>query len=77
MSKQRFMLTFTEDQIHEPIVYNLGLQYNLMTNIIRANVSEEKGWVILELEGEDNDIEQGIAWITSRGVRVDPADFDT
>lgn len=43
-----------------------------MTNIRRADVSENKGWVVLELEGEEKDIEQGIAWVTSKGIRVDP-----
>jgi hypothetical protein len=27
---------------------------------------------VLELEGEEKEIEQGIAWVTAKGVRVDP-----
>ena len=76
MSKQRFMFTFSEEQIQEPIIYNLGQQFALITNIRRADVSKDEGWVLLELEGSDNDIEQGIAWVTSKGVRVDPIDVD-
>jgi hypothetical protein len=26
---------------------------------------------VLELEGNDEDIERGIAWVTAKGVRVD------
>ncbi len=77
MSKQRFMLTFTEEQIQEPIIYNLGQQFTLITNIRRADVAKDEGWILLELEGDDNDIEQGIAWVTSKGVRIDPVDADT
>jgi len=66
------MFTFPPELITEPIIYNLGQQFNVITNIRRADVSEDKGWVVLELEGEENDIEQGIAWVTSKGVRVDP-----
>jgi len=76
MSKQRFMFTFNEEQIQEPIIYNLGQQFALITNIRRADVSKDEGWVLLELEGSDNDIEQGITWVTSKGVRVDPVDVD-
>ena len=76
MSKQRFMLTFNEEQVQEPIIYNLGQQFALITNIRRADVSKDEGWVLLELEGDDNDIEQGIAWVTSKGVRVDPVEAD-
>jgi len=77
MSKQRFMFTFNEEQIQEPIIYNLGQQFALITNIHRADLSKDEGWVLLDLEGNENDIEQGIAWVTSKGVRVDPVDVDT
>jgi len=39
-------------------------------------VSGGKGWVVLELEGEEKDIEQGIAWVTAKGCRVDPVTGD-
>ena len=72
MTKRQVMFTFPEELINEPIIYNLGQQFQVVTNIRRADVSENKGWVVLELEGEEKDIEQGIAWVTSKGVRVDP-----
>ena len=72
MVKQYVMFTFPQDLIKEPIIYNLSQQYNVITNIRRADVSEDKGWVVLEMEGEESDIEQGLAWVTSKGVRVDP-----
>ncbi|MBA7622368.1 hypothetical protein ES703_29744 [subsurface metagenome] len=31
---------------------------------------------MLELEGEEKEIEQGIAWVISKGVRVDPVSGD-
>ena len=31
---------------------------------------------VLELEGKEDDIEQGITWATSRGMRVEPASED-
>ena len=76
MTKRCVMFTFTEEQIKEPVIYNLGQQFNIVTNIHRAALSEDEGWIVLELEGEETDIEQGIAWVTSKGVRVDPVDGD-
>ena len=72
MAKRRVMFTFPQELIKEPIIYNLGQQFKIVTNIRRADVSENKGWVVLELEGDARDIEQGIAWVTAKGVRVDP-----
>lgn len=72
MAKRQVMFTFPEELIKEPIIYNLGQQFKLITNIRRADISQDKGWVVLELEGEEEEIEQGIGWVISRGVRVDP-----
>ncbi len=71
MAKRRVIFTFPEELIRDPIIYNLGQQFNLVTNILQAEVTEERGWVILELVGADEDIEAGITWVTSRGVRVE------
>ncbi len=72
MTKRQVTFTFPQELIREPIIYTLSHQFKVVTNIRRADVSENKGWVVLELEGEDSEIEQGIAWVTSKGVRVDP-----
>ena len=72
MAKKQVMFTFPGELIKEPIIYNLGQQFKVVSSIRRADVSENKGWVVLELEGDEEDIEQGIAWLTSKGVRVEP-----
>jgi hypothetical protein len=76
MAKRRVMFTFPQELIREPIIYSLGQQFKIVTNIRQADVTENRGWVMLELEAEDGDIEQGIAWVTSKGVRVDPVAGD-
>jgi hypothetical protein len=70
--KQRLLFTYIPELIKEPIIYNLGEQFNIVTNIHSADITEDRGWVILELEGEDKDIEEGISWATSRGMRIEP-----
>lgn len=76
MTKRQVMFTFPQELIKEPIIYNLSHQFKIVTNIRRADVSENKGWVVLELEGEEDEVEQGITWVTSKGVRVDPVTGD-
>ncbi|MFQ6019519.1 MAG: NIL domain-containing protein [Dehalococcoidia bacterium] len=48
----------------------------MVTNIRRADVTEDRGWVILELEGEQEEIERGLRWVEELGVRVDPVSGD-
>lgn len=71
--KKQVTLTFPRELLREPIIYTLGQQFKVLTNIHRADISEDRGWVVLELDGEEEAIEQGIAWMISRGVRVDTA----
>ena len=70
---QRVRLTFLDRMIKEPVVYRLGKEFDVVTNIRRADIQEGIGWVILELEGEPAAIEAGLDWVRSMGVRVDPA----
>jgi hypothetical protein len=65
------MFTFKPDVSSEPIIYNMGQRFHLVTNIHRANAAEDRGWIELELEGEEKNIEAGIGWALSKGVRVD------
>ncbi len=72
MATRRVTLTFTPEITTEPIIYTVSQQFSLITNIRQANLTEEGGYIVLELIGKDKDIEAGIAWAISKGVRVDP-----
>ena len=71
---RRVMLTFTENLLKEPIIYSLSQQFKISTNIQRADISEDRGWVTLDLKGEETDINEAITWITSRGIRTELID---
>ena len=50
--------------------------FKIVTNIRRAEVGEDMGWVVLELDGDDAEIARGLVWVGSTGVRVDPVSGD-
>ncbi|MBI4610009.1 MAG: NIL domain-containing protein [Candidatus Rokubacteria bacterium] len=76
MSRMRVRLTFPPERIQEPIIYLLGKQFDIVTNIRRADVKADYGWVALELEGSEENLERGIAWLKAKGVKVDPIERD-
>jgi ABC-type methionine transport system ATPase subunit len=76
MGKQRVKFTFVDELVKQPVIYELGRDFQIVTNIRRADVGEEVGWVVLELEGEDQEIKRGLEWVSSTGVRVDPLGGD-
>jgi hypothetical protein len=76
MAKQRVKFTFPQELITLPIIYELGKQFSIVTNIRRADVTEDRGWVVMEMEGAIEEIERSLAWVASKGVRVDPVQGD-
>ena len=76
MAKTRVKFSFPPKLIKDPIIYLVGKNFKLVTNIRRAEVEENKGWVVLELEGEDAEIKKGLDWVAKQGVRVDPVTGD-
>ncbi len=76
MATHRVKLTFLQQLITLPIIYELGKEFNVVTNIRRADVTQEHGWVVLELEGDMEEIERGLDWVAAKGVRVDPVTGD-
>ena len=71
MIKARFHLTFPEHLISEPVIHRVGKEFDVVTNIRRANIEERQGWVILEMEGTDEAIAAAAAWLVEQGLRVD------
>lgn len=76
MAKRRLHLSFPEELITEPVIYNMGKQFEVVTNIRRANVEERLGWVILEVEGPEAEIERAINYATELGVQVSVIEGD-
>lgn len=76
MASKRVRFTFPTQLITEPVIYQLGQKFRIVTNIRRADVREDMGWVVLELEGEEEEIDRGIEWVSAAGVRVDPVGGD-
>ncbi len=76
MARRRVKFTFPTRLITEPVIYELGHRYKVVTNIRRADVREEMGWVVLELEGSEDEITNGLEWVMNTGVRVDSVSGD-
>jgi ABC-type methionine transport system ATPase subunit len=76
MTRVRVRLTFPPERIQEPVIYHLVKDFDIITNIRRADVKADHGWVVLELEGKEDNLDRGIAWLKEKGVKVDPVERD-
>jgi L-aspartate semialdehyde sulfurtransferase ferredoxin len=70
MATARWHLTYSQELLSEPIVWALGTELGLITNIRRADVRDHIGWLILEVQGDPQQIEAGKRWLEQRGLRV-------
>ena len=75
-AKRRVTLFFPPELIKEPIIYNIGQYYRLVTNIRSANVSENVGWVTLEIVGEEGEYAKALKYLIEVGVTVKPVEKD-
>ncbi|MCH7566062.1 MAG: NIL domain-containing protein [Nitrospirales bacterium] len=76
MPSLRFHIRFPEDKIKEPIIYQIGHEYQVVTSIRRADVRETTGWMDVELTGETAAIDQAVEGLRKKGVLVDPIELN-
>jgi NIL domain-containing protein len=76
MARRRLKLIFGSSLVKEPVIYQLGKQFEIVTNIRRADVTGDHGWVMLEITGEPDELERGVSYLQSRGVEVEPVEGD-
>ncbi len=76
MVKRRVKLIFPSDLITEPIIYLMSKNFEVVTNIRRANVTSDIGWVVLEVDGEEDVVNRALKWARDKGVVVEPVEGD-
>lgn len=75
--KQRLWLMFPTKLITNPVIWELGQKFKVVTNIRQASVNDEIGLVSLSLDGERDEIKRAIAWLEELGVKVEPVEIQT
>jgi len=76
MATKRVKLTFPKDLIKEPLIFTMAKKFDVMPNIRRARITDTVGEVVLEFEGAEQKLEEGIAYLRERGVKVEAIEGD-
>jgi ABC-type methionine transport system ATPase subunit len=74
--KTRVKLTFPPQLIKEPVIFTMAKKYDIIPNIRRARVTETAGEMVLELEGEEKNINRGIETLKQQGIDVELVEGD-
>jgi len=59
-------------QVSEPWLWQLARDFDVKVNIVRAQVDPDAGWIEVEMEGSQEDVQRAIAWLHTTGLHVDP-----
>ena len=77
MARKKVVLSFPPETVKKPITYHLVKDYDLVTNILRAEVREEEaGRMVLDLEGDEKNIENGLSFLKEQGIGIQEAAKD-
>jgi ABC-type methionine transport system ATPase subunit len=76
MASARLFVSFPEQLVDRPMIYEVVKKFDVVPNIRRANVEAHSGWVILELVGEQRAIDEAVAWFAEVGVAVNRMEGD-
>ena len=71
MESINVQLSAGKQSVGEPWIWRLSKDFNIVVNIVRANVDADFGSMEVELKGEVEDIQRAIAWLITTGLHVE------
>ena len=72
----RLFVSFPEELVDRPMIYEVVKRFDVVPNIRRANVEQHSGWVILELNGDQAQLDGSIAYLEEVGCTVNTMEGD-
>ena len=72
----RLFVSFPEELVDRPMIYEVVKRFDVVPNIRRANVEQHSGWVILELTGAQGQLDGSIAYLEEVGCTVNTMEGD-
>jgi hypothetical protein len=76
VTSARLFVSFPEEIVDRPMVYEIVKRFDVVPNIRRANVEAHSGWLILEVKGQSEQLEAAIAFLKDEGCTVNRMEGD-
>jgi len=73
--QKRLWLMYPPKLITNPVVWELGHKFPVVTNVRQASVTDEIGIVCLELSGPPTGVKAAIQWLEKMGIKVEPVEI--
>ena len=69
-TKKNIHFEFSQDLVREPLLYKINRSFDVVVNIRGASVTDQGGFIALELEGEQAEIDRVLQYLRSQGVKL-------
>lgn len=66
----KVFLLFPREKVGKPISYHLVKDYDIVFNILHAEIDNTRGELTIELTGTEDNLEKGLQFIREQGVAV-------
>lgn len=70
MTKKNIHFEFSQELVQQPLLYQLNRQFDVVVNIRGASVTEKGGFIALELEGDEAELDRVMTYIIGQGIEV-------
>jgi len=72
MPSRTLRLNYPAALLRQPILHQLIRSFDLSVNILRAQITLEEGWLEIQADGSDDELERAMAWLHAQGIEVIP-----
>ena len=67
------VLRFPAETVNEPITYTLIKEYDVLINILNADITHGKeGYLLIEIAGEKGNVEKAVLYLEQMQVEISP-----
>ncbi len=77
MISRKVVLHFPHESVDKPVVSRLVRDFRMEVNILKASIDpDEVGLMVVELTGEEKDFEEGLEYLSTTGITIQPLSQD-
>jgi ABC-type methionine transport system ATPase subunit len=74
MPEKSLRLIYPPSLLREPVLNRFIRTFDLVVNILQANITMEEGWLDIQVTGEENEIKRAIQWLEAEGLTIEELD---
>ena len=69
-TKKNIHFEFSQELVREPLLYQINRAFDVVVNIRGASVTDEGGFIALELEGDPAEVDRVLEYLRGQGVKL-------